>query len=219
MRVPWSTALTVTLRVSDCGLKKQSSHHTPHALTLLASLASTLTRSPLACASHPASRLLSARFARRLASAALLRSRFARASPACFALCSLRSEPAASLHASRALAPLIASPGLLLPSLRSRRFSCLLAPLVAQPAVLSLARQLACCSLRSLPRLPLASLASDRSACCSLRSPSTCCSSPASLAPAACASQHSFAGCHAKPGACRLAGSEGELSDETAHLF
>ena len=86
------------------------------------------------------------------------------ASPACFARlagCSLRSTRLSrcSLRSS-SLLPSLASLGPLLLFARSARCGRLLCS--------RFARQLACCSLRSPPRLRLASLAAGCSACCSL---------------------------------------------------
>ena len=86
------------------------------------------------------------------------------ASPACFARladCSLRSTRLSrcSLRSS-SLLPSLASLGPLLLFARSARCRRLLCS--------RFARQLACCSLRSPPRLRLALLAAGCSACCSL---------------------------------------------------
>ena len=106
---------------------------------------------------------------------ALLPARFAcaprlLASLAFLACCSLRS-PARSLRSPLLpllVMPLVASPARCSSRCIARRLSCWLAPLAASPA--PLASFVACCSLRSPRRLPLASLAAGRSACCSLRS-------------------------------------------------
>ena len=138
---------------------------------LLASLASFHTRSPrcslvLRCPPRLLCRLAS--LAALLASADL-RSRFARACRlaclACFARladCSLRSIRLSrcSLCSSSLPLPSLASLGPLLLFARSARCRRLLCS--------RFARQLACCSLRSPPRLRLASLAAGCSACCSL---------------------------------------------------
>ena len=84
------------------------------------------------------------------------------ASPACFARladCSTRLSRCCSLRSS-SLLPSLASLGPLLLFARSARCRRLLCS--------RFARQLACCSLRSPPRLRLASLAAGCSACCSL---------------------------------------------------
>ena len=149
-------------------------------------------RSPRCSLAFRAARLAcSARFARRLASAGL-RSCFARA---CRLACLLRSpcRLIASLDPPfPLLAPLVVSPAALLRfafGLRSGRFSCLLAPLAASPAVLS---------FRLSARLLLAPLAASTAAlvarrwrvaappAASLRSPSTCLSRPAALCPTCC---------------------------------
>ena len=87
------------------------------------------------------------------------------ASPACFtrlADCSLRSTRLSrcSLRSLSLLLPSLASLGPLLLFARSARCRRLLCS--------RFARQLACCSLRSPPRLRLALLAAGCSACCSL---------------------------------------------------
>ena len=140
------------------GLNTQSPH-APHALTLLASLASFHTRSPRCSLALRAARLAcSARFAHRLASAGL-RSRFAASlapatSPACFARlagCSFRSTHLSrcSRRSSSLLLPSLASLGPLetcLLASSARRLACLcsrVASLVSSPAARS-ARRLDC---------------------------------------------------------------------------
>ena len=121
---------------------------------MLASLASFHTRSPRFSLALRAARLAcSARFARRLASAGL-RSRFARA---CRLACLLRSPSLPAARFARPAFPAACSTRCLSccpPSLRSGRFSCVLAPLAASPAVLSL-----CSSARLLLALLDASTA------------------------------------------------------------
>jgi hypothetical protein len=94
------------------------------------------------------------------------------ASPACFARLACRLlgslDPPFPL-----LAPLVVSPAALPRFARAASPVCSLRSLPRQLCS-RFARQLACCSLCSMPRLRLASLAAGCSACCSLRSPSTC---------------------------------------------
>ena len=133
--------------------------HAPHALTLLASLASFHTRSPRCSLALRAARLAcSARFARRLASAGL-RSRFARA---CRLTCLLRSpwRLLASLDPPfLLLAPLVVSPAALPRCAQA-----------ASPVCSGSACRLACCALGSLVSSPAARSA-QRLDCGSLRSP------------------------------------------------
>ena len=145
-------------------LNPQSSH-TPHGLTLLASLADQSSLTRLTCASLPPRLLCSLRSppAYRLPLLLSLRSRLICLLPSpCLLLASL-ALPA--VHFARRLSrcSLHSSP-LLLSACYAWRFaqrpSVLHARSARQLACCSrFARQLACCSLRSLPLLPLASLA------------------------------------------------------------